>query len=100
MAETRLRTLIPTEFRAESLSGAGKVRNVSARGLFVGTRAIPEEGETVELELAEPGWPRISLTGLVWWTAREPGDRNARCGFGLRIVDDNDAYLRLVASLR
>jgi hypothetical protein len=78
----------------------GKVRNLSERGLFVGTGAIPEAGETVEIELAEPGWPRISLTGLVWWTARHPSDRNAHCGFGLRLVDDNDAYLRLVASLR
>ena len=80
MAERRIRSLIPTQFRTRSLSGVGKVRNLSERGLF--------------------GWPRISLTGLVWWTARHPSDRNAHCGFGLRLVDDNDAYLRLVASLR
>lgn len=100
MAESRIRSLIPTEFRTRSLSGAGKVRNLSEHGLFVGTGAIPEEGEAVEIELAEPGWPRISLTGLVWWTARHPVDRNAHCGFGLWLVADSAAYRRLVASLR
>ena len=95
----RMRTLIPTEFRANALTGKGKVRNVSEGGLFVGTSVIPEEGETVELKLNTPGTPPIEVTGFVWWTTSELDEPNAASGFGLRLLDPDERYLRLLESL-
>jgi hypothetical protein len=99
MTQPRLRTVIPAEFRATSLSGKGEVRNVSDWGLFVGTSAIPDEGDSVELKLAAPGKPPIEVTGLVWWTTSNLETPNARSGFGLRLLDENEQYLRWVKSL-
>ena len=93
-------TAIPTEFRASSLTGRGKVKNVSDGGLFVGTSAIPDEGDTVELTLSAPGETPIEITGLVWWTTSDLEAPNARSGFGLRLLEHSEQYLRLVESLR
>ena len=99
MAEKRVRTKIPAEFRAGDLSGRGEVRNVSSGGLFVGTLAIPEEGTPVEVTLSAPGRVAIEVSGLVWWTA--PAGKSKSCGFGLRLLDeDNEPYNLLVASIR
>jgi Tfp pilus assembly protein PilZ len=100
MTEPRMRTLIPAEFRATSLSGKGKVRNVSDGGLFVGTSAIPNEGDSVELKLSAPGKPPIEVTGLVWWTTSDLEAPDARSGFGLRLLEQSEQYLRLLESLR
>jgi uncharacterized protein (TIGR02266 family) len=98
MAEKRVRTRIPAEFRAEGLSGRGEVRNVSAGGLFVGTLAIPEEGTPVEVKLTAPGRATVEVKGLVWWTA--PAGKAVPCGFGLRLLDDDEGYKLLVESIR
>lgn len=100
MTEPRTRTAIPTEFRATSLSGTGNVRNVSDGGLFVGTSAIPDEGDSVELKLSAPGEPPIEVTGLVWWTTSHLDVPDAKSGFGLRLLDQTEPYLRLLESLR
>ena len=101
--DTRIRTLIPAEFRGEGrngITGKGQVRNVSEGGLFVGTKAIPEEGDSVSLKLSAPGYGVIDVTGLVWWTTNEVVVRTRRWGFGLRVLESSDAYQRLVADLR
>ena len=100
MTEPRTRTAIPTEFRATSLSGTGKVRNVSDGGLFVCTSAIPDEGDSVELKLSAPGEPPVEVTGLVWWTTSHLDAPDARSGFGLRLLAQSEPYLRLLESLR
>ena len=99
MAEARAQTRFPTNFRAESLNGAGKVRNVSEGGLFVITRAIPEEGESIALTLKAPGRLPIRVTGFVWWTTKDRKQPQPRPGFALRLLDENERYLQLVASL-
>jgi uncharacterized protein (TIGR02266 family) len=90
MADERVRTKIPAEFSAGHVSGKGEVRNVSAGGLFVGTLAIPEEGTPVKLTLTAPGKVPVEVNGLVWWTA--PAGRAKPCGFGLRVLDDDEGY--------
>ncbi len=83
------------------MRGKGEVRNVSEGGLFVGTRAIPEEGAPVAVKLSPPGRASLEITGIVWWTATEDSPARSRLGFGLRVLDDEDgSYRRLVASLR
>ena len=98
MENERLRTRIPAEFTSGGRSGRGEVRNVSAGGLFVGTLEIPEEGSTVELKLNAPGKASVEVKGLVWWTA--PAGRANPCGFGLRVLDDDEGYQRLVEAMR
>ena len=100
MTQPRMPTAIPTEFRAAGLTGRGKVKNVSDGGLFVGTSAIPDEGDTIELTLSAPGETPIEITGLVWWTTSDLEAPNARSGFGLRLLEHSEQYLRLVESLR
>lgn len=97
MANDRVRTKIPAQFKADGLSGRGEVRNVSEGGLFVGTLDIPEEGAAVELRIQAPGKAEVEVSGLVWWTA-PVGSK--RCGFGLRILGDHDGYRRLLESVR
>lgn len=94
----RKRTRIPTEFVAGEVEGRGKVRNVSEGGLFVGTRAIPPQGETVRLSLSVPGHQPIEVTGMVWWTTQERSG-HPDPGFGLRILDDHDDYRAMVDGL-
>jgi uncharacterized protein (TIGR02266 family) len=98
MTDDRVRTRIPAQFKADGLSGRGEVRNVSNGGLFVGTLAIPEEGSAVELTLCAPGKVDVEVKGLVWWTA--PAGRANPCGFGLRVLDEDEGYRTLVASIR
>jgi uncharacterized protein (TIGR02266 family) len=98
MTDQRVRTRIPAEFEADGLSGKGEVRNVSDGGLFVGTLAIPQEGSTVAIKMRAPGKADVEVSGLVWWTAE--GGQARRPGFGLRVLDDDEGYRRLVASVR
>ena len=100
MIEPRTRTVIPTRFEADTLSGKGKVKNVSPGGLFVGTRIIPEEGETVQLRLCEPGSPEVEVSGLVWWTTDGQESPNGQSGFGLRILEECDSYQRMIDRLK
>lgn len=71
---------------------------MSDGGLFVGTLHIPEEGACVELRMQEPGKAPVEVSGLVWWTA--PAGRATPCGFGLRVLSEDDAFQRLVDSVR
>lgn len=98
MENERVQTRIPVEFLCGGLSGRGEVRNLSEGGLFVGTLAIPEEGSAVELTLSAPGKAVVQVKGLVWWTA--PAGRAVPCGFGLRVLDDDEGYRRLVDTIR
>lgn len=95
----RMRAFIPTEFCTDTLSGTGNVENLSEGGLFVGTSAIPEEGEAVELTLNTPDAPPIEVSGLVWWTTSQLEGNRTGSGFGLRLLDPDERYLRLLASL-
>jgi Tfp pilus assembly protein PilZ len=98
MTDSRVRTRIPAEFKSEGLSGRGEVRNVSDGGLFVSTKSIPSAGSTAHVKLCAPGKVPVAVQGLVWWTSQTAGSR--RSGFGLRILDDDESYQRLVAGSR
>ena len=93
MSETRVRTSIPVDFETGGLRGSGRIKNVSEHGLFVSTRSLPDEGETVSLQFCPPGAGRIRVTGVVWWTTRSAVDRASRpAGFGLRLLEDVGSY--------
>jgi uncharacterized protein (TIGR02266 family) len=97
MTEERMKTRIPAEFRAGSWTGRGEVRNVSEGGLFVGTLAIPDEGTEVRVTLTRPGRVPVEVKGLVWWTA--PAGRAVPCGFGMRVLDEDEGYRTLIESI-
>jgi hypothetical protein len=100
MKDYRRETSIPAEFRAGAIRGRGNVRNVSEGGLFVGTRAIPKAGTNAKVRLVAPGKVPVEVFGLVWWTASPANPLDRSCGFGLRVLDDDDGYRRLVESIR
>ena len=60
---------------------------------------IPEQGETVRLNLKPPGQAAFQITGMVWWTTRDSPDHHRFCGFGLRLLDDCASYRRLIRQL-
>jgi uncharacterized protein (TIGR02266 family) len=95
----RVRTSIDTEFEAGGLRGKGRIQNMSEGGLFVGTDLLPEEGENVDLSFRAPGGAELNLSGLVWWTTNHAGTRHRTRGFGLRLLDDSDAFRSLLESL-
>jgi Tfp pilus assembly protein PilZ len=100
MRHERHRTSIPAEFSAGRLQGTGQIKNLSEGGLFVGTGSLPAQGETVELCFTVPGGSRIELSGMVWWTTADSAERRHRqTGFGLRLLEENDAYRTWVATL-
>ena len=101
MTQSRARTSIPVDFEATDVRGTGRIKNLSAQGLFIGTTSrIPDEGELVHLKFAPPGEPSIHVVGLVWWTTQACPDRAQRSpGFGLRLIEDSAAYDRAVDRL-
>lgn len=98
--DIRIRTCIETEFAVRGRRAQGQIRNVSEGGLFVSTASVPEEGESVDLTFRAPGGEEVSLSGLVRWTTHDRfGKRHRIPGFGLRLLDESDAFRSLLASL-
>ena len=99
MQHYRVRTSIPVEIRASGRVAEGMIRNASDEGMFVETRAIPAEGESISLRLEAQGEDPIELSGLVWWTTEDPTYRHRERGFGLRLLEADERYARLLAGL-
>jgi hypothetical protein len=92
----RIRTAIQAEFRVGRQTCKGKIRNVGDGGVFVGTLSIPQEGESVDLQLRTSAGVPIQISGMVWWTTRTNVGPNGVHGFGLRLFDaDCEDFRRL-----
>jgi hypothetical protein len=100
MRHTRIRTSIPVEICVSGRVTEGTVRNASDGGMFVETRTIPAQGEPVSVRLSPKTHDALELTGLVWWTTDEAGVRHRQRGFGLRLLEDDERYARLLKGLR
>ena len=99
MHDDRIRTSIPVEIRSSGRVAEGTVRNASHGGMFVETRAIPPQGESVSLRFYPRSEARVEVTGLVWWTT-DGSPHHRRRGFGLRLLEDDARYSELLAGLR
>ena len=100
MDERRVEIEIQTEFAAGDVRATGKIRNLGENGLFVGTRSIPEQGDTVLLRFTAPGGDSVRVSGLVWWTSRDPNARNDLTpGFGMRLLAVSPTYRLLISDL-
>ena len=98
--KNRARTSIPVEFQVGAQKASGKIKNVGPDGLFVGSRAIPDQGEPVSLQVSFPDQAPIEVMGIVWWTTQDQPDRQFKVpGFGLRLIEENEAYGRAVGAL-
>jgi uncharacterized protein (TIGR02266 family) len=100
MHHDRIRTSIPVEIRTSGRVAEGTVRNASDGGLFVETRAIPPQGDSVSLRFYPRSEARVEISGLVWWTTEGSPQRHRRRGFGLRLLEDDARYSKLLAGLR
>jgi len=100
MTQARHQASIPAEFSAGPLKGIGQIKNLNEGGLFVATPSIPQQGESVLLKFSPSGGEWIELSGMVWWTTTDPaGQRHRHAGFGLRLLEENEAYRGWVESL-
>ncbi len=97
MQARRITTTIPIDFKTGHITATGQIRNLGPGGLFISTRAIPEQGETVALRFRMPSGEPMSLLGLVWWTTEDESSSSHRGhGFGLRLIEQNESYERVV----
>jgi len=100
MESKRIPTLLKARFKAGGKLGEGKIRNVSLGGLFVGTDAIPSQGEAAKVRFRMPDGNAVEVSGFVWWTTTQDRSRRHRApGFGLRLIDSNPAYEQAVRRL-
>ena len=97
MLHRRIPTSIPTEFEVGGRRSRGKIKNMNEGGVFVRTDAVPDQGEHVDVVFRTPNGSTLSLSGMVWWTTDEGVHPHAP-GFGLRLLDDNEDFRRLIAS--
>jgi len=100
MQPGRIRTSIQVEIHSSGRVAEGTVRNASDGGMFVETRAIPLQGESVSLRFAARGAVTHEVTGMVWWTTEGSPYRHKRRGFGLRLLEDDEGYSKILAGLR
>lgn len=99
MQHDRIRTSIPVEIRSDGRVSEGIVRNASDGGMFVETRAIPPQGESVSLRFAARSETKYDVHGLVWWTTQNTPNSRRR-GFGMRLLEDDARYSEMLDGLR
>jgi len=100
MNSERIRTCIDTEYQVGGRREKGKILNISEGGVFVGTRSVPSQGESVDVVFKAPGGQLVKLSGLIWWTTDElEGALNRAPGFGLRMLEANEGFRDFWASL-
>jgi uncharacterized protein (TIGR02266 family) len=92
MEGKRVSTVLMAKFAACGKLGEGKIRNLSLGGLFVGTKSIPPEGESVRVRFRLPDGPEVDVAGMVWWTTRRSEGRHRVPGFGLRLIESDPTY--------
>ncbi|HEY8157024.1 MAG TPA: PilZ domain-containing protein [Myxococcota bacterium] len=100
MQHGRIRTSIQVEIRVAGRVAEGTVRNASDGGMFVETRAIPPQGESVSLRFSPRSAATHEVTGMVWWTTEGSPHRHKRRGFGLRLLEEDEGYSRILEGLR
>ncbi len=99
MESRRQRACIATEFETGTRRANGLIRNISERGVFVGSATLPAEGERVSLRFRAPGGHGVTtLSGRVSWTTRRrDGTRFAEPpGFGIRLAGASKSLRRLL----
>ena len=76
------------------------MRNASDGGMFVETRSIPPQGESVSLRFSSRGEVTHEVKGMVWWTTEGSPYRHTRRGFGLRLLEEDEGYSKILAGLQ
>ncbi len=97
----RERRRISCEYRAAGSAHTGIVANLSARGLFIQSSAMPDDGAQLDLLLHDPEFGEVQLWGRVVRTKPphrtlanvEPG------GFGVVVESASEDFFRLVTGL-
>lgn len=92
---------ISCEYRTTGRSHTGIVADLSARGLFIQSSSMPEDGEQIDLLLRDPAFGEVRLWGRVVRTRSphrtlvnfEPG------GFGVRVESASEDFFQLVNGL-
>jgi len=100
MHHDRIRTAIPVEILVSGRVSEGTIRNASDGGMFVETRAIPPQGESVTVRISARSKATLEVAGLVWWTTEGSRSRHRWRGFGMRLLGDDERYDELLAGLR
>ena len=90
---------IPVRFQAESLRGAGHIKNLTQEGIFVRSDVLPEPGENISVGFDAPDGRKVEIEGVVRWTTAQFPKRGVRPGFGVRLHRVDEEYLRFFESI-
>jgi len=96
-ASKRKAVSVPVRFGSELPVREATTVNVSREGLFVGTPAPMDAGESIRIHIDVEGYT-LPLRGIVIWNRRKP-ERGRPLGMGIRLVDPGAGYPRFVDRL-
>jgi hypothetical protein len=96
-ASKRKTCFLPVRFGNERTRRKGTTVNLSREGMFIGTPAPLEAGESIRLHLSA-GDQMVPLRGIVIWNRRRQ-EAGRPLGMGVRLVDPAPAYPRFVDGL-
>ena len=83
-------------FQAGAVRGTAYLKNVSKRGMFLRTGALPAVGSEVRVFLRDRRGAEVEIVGTVRWTTKQlPASAAARPGFGISIARDDQAFTEL-----
>ena len=88
-------------FSAAGRAGAGFVRGVSRRGLFVQSPAIPPDGVEIDPVIRDAARGELHCAGRVvrLKAAQRPGRAANASGFGVELASASESYYELIAAL-
>ena len=88
---------VPISFQAGRMRSKGHISNVSEVGLFITCAAVPELRSVFQAEFISPAGGKIAVAGMVWRTTT--GEESAPRGFGIRLLEVDDAYLEFLENI-
>lgn len=98
---SRRRCRYLVEWEKDGALCTGFTHDISPTGMFVRTTYIPENGETLTLQLLVRTGTKMRLRGSVVRSYRVPSNlrRYVASGFAIRIDEAPEEYFQLLASL-
>ncbi len=95
----RLNTAVEATFVAEGVRGAGRVYDLSERGLFLRTPTLVKAGSRIQVELTTPKRTEFIVHGVVCWNTATLPSRQEDSGFGVQVTRAGGDYRRFVSAV-
>ena len=81
------------------MRGAGRVCDLSERGLFLRTPTLVKAGSSIQVELTTPQKTEFIVHGVVCWNTASRPSRQQDAGFGVEVTRAAGDYSSFVAEV-